>query len=54
MVTDSHIILAKWKNHFSQHLNVLGVLDVRQTEIHRAEPAVPESSTYELIWLLKS
>jgi len=34
LVTDSHSILAKWKKHFSQLLNVHGVNDVRQTEIH--------------------
>jgi hypothetical protein len=34
MVTDSHSILARWRNHFSQLLNVNGVNDVKQTEIH--------------------
>jgi hypothetical protein len=34
LVTDSHSILARWRNHFSQLFNVLGVSDVRQTEIH--------------------
>jgi len=48
LVTDSHIILAKWRNHFSQHLNVHGVIDVRQTEIHTAEPLVPEPRAYEV------
>jgi hypothetical protein len=48
LVTDCHIILAKWRNHFSQHLNVHGVIDVRQTEIHTAEPVVPEPSAYEV------
>jgi len=28
-------------------LNVHGVSDVRQTEIHTAEPLVPESSAFE-------
>jgi len=41
MVTDCHSILARWRNHFSQLMNVHGVNDVRQTEIHR-EPLVPE------------
>jgi hypothetical protein len=36
LVTDSHSILVRWKNHFSQVLNVHGVDDVRQTEIHTA------------------
>jgi len=34
LVTDSHSILAKWKKHSSQLLNVHGVNDVRQREIH--------------------
>ena len=48
LVTDSHSILARWKNHFSQLLNVHGVSDVRQTEIHTTEPLVPEPSIYEI------
>jgi hypothetical protein len=39
--------LARWRNHFSQLLNVHGVGDVRQTEIHTAEPIVPELSAFE-------
>jgi len=38
LITDSHSILARWRNHFSQLLNVQGTRDVRQTEIHTAEP----------------
>jgi len=34
LVTDSHSILARWRDHFSQLLNVHGVNDVRQTEVH--------------------
>jgi hypothetical protein len=37
LVTDSHSILARWRDHFSQLLNVHGVNDVRQTEGHTAE-----------------
>ena len=48
LVTDSHIILAKWRNHFSQHLNVHGVNYFRQTETHTAEPLVPEPSACEV------
>ena len=33
LVTGSCSILAIWRNHFSQLLNVHGVNDVRQTEI---------------------
>jgi len=39
-VAHCHSILARWRNHFSQLLNVNGVNDVRQTEIHSAEPIV--------------
>jgi hypothetical protein len=39
--------LARWKNHFSQLLNIHGVNDVRQTEVHTAEPLVPEPSAFE-------
>jgi hypothetical protein len=40
--------LARWRNHFSQVLNVHGVNDVRQTEVHTAEPLVPEHSAFEV------
>jgi hypothetical protein len=40
LVVDSHSILARWRNKFSQLLNVHGVNDVRQTEIHTSEPLV--------------
>jgi hypothetical protein len=40
-------ISAWWRNHFSQLLNVHGVIDVRQTEIHAAGPLVPEPSAFE-------
>jgi hypothetical protein len=33
--------LNKWKNYFSQLLNVHNVSDVRQTEAHTAELLVP-------------
>ena len=42
------VILARWRNHFSQLLNIHGVNDVRQTEINTAEPLVPESSAFEV------
>jgi hypothetical protein len=40
--------LARWKNHFSPLFNVGGVNDVRQTEIHTAQPIVPEPSAFEV------
>ena len=44
LVADSQSILA---NYFSQLLYVHEVNDVRQTEVHTAEPIVPESSASE-------
>ena len=48
LVADSHCILAKWRNYFFQLLNVHRVNGFRQTEIHTAEPLVPESSAFEV------
>ena len=48
LVTDCHRILASWRNHFSQLFNVYGVIDVRQTEIHTAEPLLTEPSAFEV------
>ena len=42
LVTDSHSILARWRNHFSHLLNVHGVNDGGHKEIHPAKPLVPE------------
>jgi hypothetical protein len=39
--------MARWRNYFSQILNVHGVSDVRQAEILTAEPLVPEPSVLE-------
>jgi hypothetical protein len=47
LVLDSHSILARWRNYFSQVLNVHGVNDVRQAEIHTAELLVPGPSVSE-------
>ena len=48
LVTDSHSIFARWRNHFSQLLNIHGVNDVRQSEIHTAESLVPGPSAFEV------
>jgi hypothetical protein len=48
LLADSHSILNRWKNHSCQLLNVHGVNDVRQTEIHTAEPLVLEPSSSEV------
>ena len=47
MVTDYHSILATWRNHFSQLLNVHGVNEHSPREIHTAEPLVPEPNAFE-------
>jgi len=36
LVADSHSIVARWRNYFSQLFNVHGVKDVGQAEIHTA------------------
>jgi len=51
---DSNSILARWKNNFSQLLNVQGLMMLRQAEIHTAEPLVPEPVPLRLSWLMKS
>jgi hypothetical protein len=38
LVADCHSILTRWRNYFSQLLNVLGDDDIRQIKIHTAEP----------------
>ena len=44
LVIDCHSILGRWRNRFSQLLNVLGANEVRQT----AEPRVPEPNAFEV------
>jgi len=48
LVADSHSILARCRNYFSQLLTVHGVNDVRQTEIHTTEPLKPEPNAFEV------
>ena len=47
-VADCHRTLTKWRNYFSQLLNVRGDSDIRQTEIQTAEELVPEPSASEV------
>jgi hypothetical protein len=47
LLADSYNILNRWKNYFSQLLNVHNVSDVRQIEVHSAEPLVPGPSRLE-------
>jgi hypothetical protein len=48
LVADSHSIMARRRNSFSQILNVHGVSEVRQAEIHTAETLVPQPSALEV------
>jgi hypothetical protein len=48
LLADSHSILNRWKNYFSQLLNIHRVSDVRQIEIHTTKSFVPEASPFEL------
>jgi hypothetical protein len=48
LLADSHNILNRRKNYFSQLWNVHGVSGVRKVGIHRAESLVPEHSPFEV------
>ena len=48
LVTVFHSIFGRWRKIFFQLLNVHGVNDVRQREIHTAEPLVPEPAILEV------
>jgi hypothetical protein len=48
LLADSHNIVNRWKNYFSQLLNVHRVRDVRQIEIQTSEPLVPDPSPFEV------
>jgi hypothetical protein len=40
LLADSDNIWNRWKNYFNLLLNVHGVNDIRQTEMHGVEPSV--------------
>ena len=48
LVADSHNILARWRNHLSQLLNIHGINDGGQIEIQAAEPLGPEPSAFHI------
>jgi hypothetical protein len=48
LIADPQSALNRWKNFFNQVLNVRGVYDVRQMDIHTAEPLVSEPSLVEV------
>jgi hypothetical protein len=53
LTADFHSIMARWRNFFSHLLNVHGVNDIRQAEIHTAETLVPEPSAFEVEMVIK-
>jgi hypothetical protein len=48
LIADPQNVLKMWKNFLNQVLNVHGVYDVRQMDIHTAESLVPEPSLVEV------
>jgi hypothetical protein len=48
ILSDPQCILNRWKNFFNQVLNICGVHDVGQMDIHTAETLVPEPSLFEV------
>ena len=48
LVAESHSIVARWRNYFSQLFNVHGVKEVGWAEVHTAELLVPEPSAGEV------
>jgi hypothetical protein len=51
---DCQSVMTRWRNYFSQLLNVHWSKGVRQEEIHTAGTLVPETSAFEFELLLKS
>ena len=41
------VFLVRWRKPFCQPLNIHGVSDVRQTEVHTGEPPVPDPSAFD-------
>jgi hypothetical protein len=44
LLADFNTLVNRWKSYFSQVLNVHNFSDLRQMEIHTAEPLVPGAS----------
>jgi hypothetical protein len=47
-LASSHNILNSWKNYFSHLVNVHRVSNVKEIEIHTAEPLIPDPSLFEI------
>jgi hypothetical protein len=52
LIADPQSVLNRWKNSFYQALNTHGVHDVRQMDIHMAEPLVPEPRLPEVEFVI--
>jgi hypothetical protein len=48
LLANSHSIFNRWKNHVSQLSNAHRVNDIRQIEIHTAEPLVSDAGPFEV------
>jgi hypothetical protein len=48
LLADSHNILNRWKNYFSQLLNAHTVSNVRQMETNTDQPSITEPSPIEI------
>jgi hypothetical protein len=48
LLADPQNVLNRWKNFFNQVLHIHGVHDVRQMDVHMAEPLVPEPSSVKV------
>jgi hypothetical protein len=48
LIADPRNVLNRWKNYFNQVLNVHWLHDVRQMDIHVAEPLVSEAGLFEV------
>jgi hypothetical protein len=48
LLADQQSVLNRWTNFFNQMLNVHGLHNVRQEDIQKAEPLVPEPSLVEV------
>jgi hypothetical protein len=48
LLADPQSVLNKWKHFFNQVLNVHGVHNVGQKDVHTAEPLVPQPSLVEV------
>jgi hypothetical protein len=47
LLPDSYNTLKRWKNYFSWLFNVPRISEVGQIEIDKAEPIIPEPTSFE-------